>query len=437
MAFREFDAAVSRRSLLRGGAYLAAAGAFTGLPLGRMALAHDVSEAWPHVAARVEQFVSSGKVANIVAGFGWRADAPHSVARGALRFGKAPEAGLDSLYRIYSMTKPVTGMAVMICIEDGLISLDQPLGEILPAFAEMRVLKRPDGPLDETVPAERPITIRHLLTHTAGLGYDVVSKGPLRDALFANGIVSGQVSRIPIPGFPNATPAPGLAAWADRLAKLPLIAQPGTKWSYSCSLDLLGRVIEVASGKAFDAFLQERIFDPCGMTSTWFRVPASEVERLADNYGVLNGVPLPIDPAASSIYLDQPPIIWGGSGLVSSPRDYDRFLEMLLGYGTIGGKHVMGADAVRVGTSNLLPDGADTTGTYVAGEGFGAGGRVSGRSYGWGGAAGTLASVDFDRQLRATLFTQYMPSEAFPIRQEFQAALAQDLGAARGTATLG
>ena len=217
--------------------------------------------------------------------------------------------------------------------------------------------------------------------------------------------------------------------FADRLAKLPLVLQPGTKWSYSVGLDLLGRVIEVASGMAFDEFLRTQIFEPAGMTSTFFTVPESDVARFTTNYGIMNNTPLPMDPARASIYLDEPPFPFGGAGLVSSARDYDRFLTMLLGYGMIDGKRVMGELAVRVGTSNLLPATATTEGTWVEGQGFGAGGRVTDGAYGWGGAAGTVAFVNFKAGLRATLMTQYMPSEAYPIHTGFPAAVGKDLAA--------
>jgi CubicO group peptidase (beta-lactamase class C family) len=293
------------------------------------------------------------------------------------------------------------------------------------------VLVKPDGPLDETVPANKPITIRMLLTHTSGLGYNIISKGPLQKAYNDAGLTGAPVSKLPIPGLPNPTPAPSLADFADRLAELPLMYQPATKWSYSCSLDLLGRVIEVVSGMEFEAFLKKRIFEPCGMTSTFFQVPASEAGRLTDNYGILNGNAFPIDPGASSIFLDAPTLKNGGGGLVSSPKDYDRFLRMLLGYGRLDGKFVMSENAVRVGTSNLIPAGVDTKGTFVDGQGHGAGGRATPTSFGWGGAAGTLASVDFELGLRSCLWTQYMPSEAYPIRDEFVAAMEKDLAPMR------
>lgn len=423
-------AALSRRALLRGGAMLGAGATLAGLPFGRAALAH--AGHWPSVIALAEEHVSARKVANMVAVLGWQQRAPDVIARGTLAIGQAAPAGIDSLYRIYSMTKPITGMAAMALIEDDRLALDQPLAEILPAFADMKVQKTYDGSITDLEPAERPITIRHLLTHTAGLGYSIVQKGPIRAAYERAGAVPGQVTRLPLGAvFGRGEPAASLEAFADNLARLPLVAQPGTRWSYSVSLDLLGRVIEVVAGKPFDVFLKERLFDPLGMTSTWFRVPPGEAGRLTTNYGVMNGRLVPLDPARVSVFLDAPAFPFGGAGLVSSPRDYDRFLQMLVGYGQVGGKRVLSEAAVRLGTSNLLPDGVSTRGTFAEGSGFGAGGRVGlgdqAGTFGWGGAAGTVAFADLRRGLRAALFTQYMPSEAYPIHGAFPAAVVKDL----------
>ena len=433
MAYREFDTPqMSRRALLRGGAWLTAGAALAGHPMGRMAVAQGAPAAWPNVSALVEKYVSERKVANIVATLGWGQREAQTIARGTLALGGQTPAGADSLYRIYSMTKPITGMAAMTLIDEGKLGLDQPIAELLPAYAKMTVQKTYDGSITDVVPAERPITVRMLMTHTAGLGYGIIQKGAIKTYYEQNGLVPGQVSRLPIPGLGRTTAVQGLDVFADRLAKAPLVLQPGSKWSYSTGLDLLGRVIEVASGQKFDAFLKERIFDPAGMTSTFFTVPESEVGRFTTNYGVLNGALLPMDPARASIYLDVPPFPMGGAGLVSSPRDYDRFLRMLLGYGTIDGKRVMSELAVRVGTSNLLPETATIEGTWVEGQGFGAGGRVTDGSYGWGGAAGTVAFVNFKAGLRANLMTQYMPSEAYPIHEGFPEAVIKDLAAMQG-----
>ncbi|MEX0342899.1 MAG: serine hydrolase domain-containing protein [Erythrobacter sp.] len=430
MAYRSFDTPqMSRRALLRGGAWLTAGAALAGTPMGRMAIAKDAPVQWTNVSAMVEKYVAERKVANMVATLGWGLRDPLHIARGTLALGGPKQVDADSLYRIYSMTKPVTGMAAMMLIDEGKLGLDQPIAELMPAYAKMQVQKTYDGSLTDLVPAERPITVRQLLTHTAGLGYNIVQKGPISAAYTEQGLIPGQVSRLPIPGLGRGQAVAGLDTFADRLAKLPLVLQPGTKWSYSVSLDLLGRVIEVASGMAFDEFLRTQIFEPAGMTSTWFTVPESQVGRFTTNYGIMNNTPLPMDPAKASIYLDEPPFPFGGAGLVSSPRDYDRFLQMLLGYGKIDGKRVMGEAAVRVGTSNLLPATATTKGTWVEGQGFGAGGRVTDGAYGWGGAAGTVAFVNFKANLRATLMTQYMPSEAYPIHTGFPAAVAKDLAA--------
>ncbi|MBY6217281.1 serine hydrolase domain-containing protein [Qipengyuania aquimaris] len=436
MAFREFDTPqLSRRALFRSGAWLAAGTAAAGIPGASRLLAHDVGHAFPELAKLTSRYVREGKVANLIVALGrGQEDMAHTVGAGTLAFGSDAEVGLDTLYRIYSMTKPITGMATMMCIEDGHFGLDTPLAEILPAFADMQVLRSPDGALDDTVPAETQITIRHLLTHTAGLSYIIDAKGPLLGEFVKQGLVGGRVSRMPIPGLPQVTPAPSLEAFADRLAELPLVAQPGTEWIYSASLDLLGRVVEVASGMSYQDFLRTRIFEPCGMTSTYWAVPDSERARMTTNYGFLGTMPIPVDPGPSSVFLDEPAFPAGGGGLVSSPRDYDRFLRMLLGYGKLGTVQVMESDTVRTGVSNLLPAGVDTAGTWIAGQGFGAGGRSTNGQFGWGGAAGTLAAVDFNLEMRTGLYTQYMPPETYPIREEFIAALTADLQAVAAAA---
>lgn len=433
MAYRDFATPqMSRRALLRSGAWLAAGASLAGGPLAGLARARETATGWPAVTALIEKYAGARKVANMVATLGWGDRTPQVISQGMLAIGGATRAGPDSLYRIYSMTKPITGMAAMILIDEGKLDLDQPLAEVLPAYAGMMVQKTYDGSVTDLVPAERPITMRMLLTHTAGLGYGIVQKGPIRELYEERGLIPGQVSRIPIPGLSRGTPVQGLATFADRLAKVPLVLQPGTRWSYSVALDLMGRVIEVASGQSFDAFLKERIFDPAGMASTWFTVPDSEVGRLTTNYGILMGTPIPLDPAASSIFLDAPAFPMGGAGLVSSPRDYDRFLQMLLGLGRIDGKQVMSEAAVRLGTSNLLPETASTRGTWIDGQGFGAGGRSADGAYGWGGAAGTVAFVSYKAGLRASLMTQYMPSDAYPIHEAFPEAVLADLAAMKG-----
>jgi CubicO group peptidase (beta-lactamase class C family) len=439
MAFRDFETPqLSRRSLLRSGALLGAGAALGGLPLGRAAFAQGAAK-WTGVAKLANDYVAARKVANVVAALGLGQLDPDLVAAGDLALGREAPAGIDSLYRIYSMTKPITGMAAMLLIDEGKLGLDQPLADILPAFSSMMVQKTYDGSIIDLEPAKRPITIRNLLTHTAGLGYSIIQKGPIKTAYEDAGLIPGQVSKLPIASaFARGKSVGSLAAFADGLAKMPLIAQPGTRWSYSVALDLMGRVIEVASGQPFDAFLKQRIFEPTGMDSTFFQVPASELGRLTTNYGIVEGQLVPIDPPTQSIYADPPPFPMGGAGLVSSARDYDRFLRMLAGYGKIDGKRVMSELAVRVGTSNLLPEGVETKGTFADSAGFGAGGRVGlgdqAGTFGWGGAAGTAAFVDFRHDVRATMMTQYMSPTPYPLTDEFTKAVRADLMAMSGGA---
>jgi CubicO group peptidase (beta-lactamase class C family) len=387
---------------------------------------------YPMLKAQIDGYVATKKAAGAIAAIGHGLAKPDIISAGTIALGDKTQVDIDTLFRIYSMTKPITGMAAMILIGEGKMKLDQPIADFLPEFREMRVLTDPEKSLD-SVPAKTQITVRHLLTHTAGLGYSIVTKGPLLRAYLDNGITPGAISKMKIPGIDTGAPTPDLKTFAQRLAKLPLIAEPGTKWVYSISLDLLGRVIEVASGMEFEAFLKTRIFGPLKMTSTYFTVPQSEVKRFASNYGVFNGALIPIDPAGSSVYLDKPALPSGGGGLVSSTRDYDRFLAMLLNGGSLDGIRIMSRKTAALGMSNLLPEGADIKGTWIEGLHFGAGGRVgtgaTAGSFGWGGAAGTSAFVHTKKKIRATGMIQYMPSNAYAFQADFPKWVLADLGA--------
>lgn len=406
----------------------------------------DPPSRWPGLERLLRDYVDTGKVANMVIGPGISYSNTDFMALGNTSFTSGVPATHHTLYRIYSMTKPITGMAVMKLIEDGLLTLDTPLADVLPAFARMQVQKVYDGPntADNLEPAVRPITIRHCLTHTAGLGYSIVQQGPLSEAMRDTGVVPGLVTRLQnAPGF-RGTAVPSLELFADRLAALPLVYQPGTRWSYSTGLDLLGRVIEVVSGQSFDAYLQQHFFDPLGMTSTFFQVPRSEAHRLAASYFVIGDTLVPIDLPEDSIFLDPPPFPFGGSGLVSSARDYDRFLRMLTGEGAVDGKRVLLPQTVALATSDLLPDTLRPGGGFSTGGrdfGFGAGGLV-GRGdaeglFGWFGAAGTCGLVNQKTGLLQTLMTQYMPSTAYPLPNDFPVAAAADLAGYRAGRSAG
>ena len=436
---------MDRRTLLtRSGAF--GSGALLGGVLPRALLAQgglpppDLSG----VRRIVDSYVSSRRVPNMVIAVGRGQQRPDFVARGNTSLITRTPVDADTLYRIYSMTKPVTGMAAMMLVDEGKIGLDQPVAEILPAFTDMQVQRVYDGPIrpDNLERAVRPITMRHLLTHTAGLGYSIVQEGPIARAYSEAGLVPALVSRAQADGSSGAlgdlggTPAPSLAEFVDRLATMPLVLQPGTRWSYGVGLDLMGRIIEIVSGMPFDAFLRTRIFEPCGMASTGFQVKAGDVGRFTANYLVAGTTLVPIDLAESSVYLDPPPFPFGGAGLVSSPRDYDRFLQMLVGRGAIDGRRVMSEAAVALGTSDLLPDTLAADDEFAATAGYGAGGLVGKGAqaglYGWSGAAGTVGMVHMgsgaETGWRTSLFTQYMPGQAYGLQTELIAELMRFAG---------
>lgn len=420
----------SRRRFLGYGGALAVAGVSTAFLPARL-WAKAAAEKYPTIKAQFDSYVSSGKLPGLLASIGQGSAAADVVAVGTIAQGNNTPVNSDSLWRVYSMTKPVTGIAAMILVGEGKMTLDQPIADFIPEFANMQVLTDPDSSLD-AVPAKNQITVRHLLTHTAGLGYGIITKGPLLKLYNDQGINPAVFSRFPIPGQPVPAPTPDLKTFAERVAKLPLIAEPGTKWSYSISLDLLGRVIEVASGMDFETFLKTRIFEPLKMNSSYFQVPASETKRFVTNYAPMNGILFPVDPAPTSIYLDKPAFAFGGAGLVCSAHDYDRFLHMIQNGGELDGAQIMSAETVRVATSNLLPAGVKTEGTFIAGAGNGAGGRVGvgefEGTFGWGGAAGTVAFVDTKRKLRAVCMAQYVPSNAYPFHEQFAEWVLKDVG---------
>ncbi len=401
-----------------------------------------VSAMLPGTQALFDSYVNSGKMPGIAGAFGIGDRAPVFIDAGRVAEGDtASAAGPDSLWRVYSMTKPITAMAAMILIEEGKLGLDDPLAKYIAAFAHMRVLTNPDNSLASR-PATRPITIRNLLTHTAGLGYNIIIKGPLLKEYERQGILPAAVNAQMEPMMRARRPGT-LKAFAERVATLPLIAEPGTKWSYSIGLDVLGRVIEVASGQSLETFLQTRMFGPLGMTSTYWQVPASQVGRLATNYAFIGDNRVVLDPAKTSVFLQPPSFPYGGAGLVMSARDYDRFLHMLQNGGTLDGVTIMKPATVALAMSNLLPEGVTfggiaggTGGTNAAVPmGFGAGGSVyladkpgglSKGTYGWGGAAGTIAWVDPVRHIRATVMVNYFPADKWPTREQIPAALAKD-----------
>jgi len=412
------------------------------VPLAAPAAAPAAASALPATQALYASYIATNKMPGIVGAFG-AGDSPTmfiSAGKIATDANAAP-AGPDSLWRVYSMTKPITAMAAMILIEEGKMKLDEPVSDFLPAFKTMRVQLN-ENTVDSR-PAVRPITIRNLLTHTAGLGYNIITKGPLLQLYMDKGLTPGQVNAAMEVDARKTRPA-SLQEFANRVATVPLIADPGTKWSYSIGLDLMGAVIEKASGMRFEAFVQQRIFDPLKMKSSYWSVPASEVGRLSTNYAFLPGDKLfALDPAATSAYLSSPSFPYGGAGLVMSARDYDTFLHMLQNYGELDGVRIMKPETAKLAMSNLLPAGVEfggvagaTGGTAGPKMGFGAGGSVvledkansmGVGTYGWGGAAGTAAWVNPVKKIRGTIMVNYFPADKWPIRDETVKSLISDM----------
>ncbi|MDE0727135.1 MAG: serine hydrolase [Alphaproteobacteria bacterium] len=282
----------------------------------------------------------------------------------------------DTIFRIYSMTKPITAVAAMICYEDGQFQLDDPIAKFLPEFAEMRVWdgnhNSPNGELN-TVPAEGYITVRHLLTHTAGFSYEFMQAGPV-EAYYRKHKITFNPSR-------QTEGGTDLAAITSRLAIAPLVRQPGSSWGYSVSIDVLGRLIEVWSGQSLDRYFDERIFQPLGMTDTAFHVAGDKLDRFAACYepseggglGRLNstdavirksdGIGLKLsDAPVGSRYTQMPETLSGGGGLTGTIGDYGRFCQMLLQKGELDGQRILGRKTVEFVAVNHLPGNQDMAG---------------------------------------------------------------------------
>lgn len=425
-----------RRQMLAALAAAAAAPAAAQLPFGRRPapLRHEAAQ------SLIDAYVQQGRVPGaVVALMEPGAHRPVFLTAGVTDFGGSLKVSPDTQWRIYSMSKPVTAWAVMQRIASGDLGLDQPIAEILPEYARMRVAVDPAKGL-ESRPATRLITVRHLLTHTAGFSYAINGNGPLEREYRRLGIQPGSV-----PGFlqPGDGPLPDVRAMSSFLASLPLALEPGTAWKYSVSLDVAGALLEKLTGESLDDVLQRQLFGPLGMNDTgfWARRPA----RLAGNYlwidqktGKPADTPTPLMPVEKDGFTSRPRLLSGGGGLVSSARDYARFAQMVLNAGSFGGRQIVPAGTAQLALSNLLPPGIFFEGR----NGFGAGGRLAlfdtrergasgpiggpALSYGWGGAAGTLFVVDRVRQFAMVAMLQFMPTGRFPFEPDMRLALARD-----------
>ncbi|CAB4644020.1 unannotated protein [freshwater metagenome] len=341
----------------------------------------------------------------------------------------------DTIYRIYSMTKPICAVAAMILWEEGLFEMHDQVKWFIPSFANQKVFRSGTLTAPRYEPVTEPMEMWHLFTHTAGLTYGFVYSNPV-DQMYRNA------------GFEWGVPRDAsLADICDQLAELPLMFQPGTEWAYSMSIDIIGRVVEVLSGMSLGEFMKKRIFDPLGMTDTAFHCDADKADRLAALY-----VPNPADKkilrndATGAGALHEPKAHLGGGGLVSTTSDYLKFAEMLRNGGEYNGVQILSPRTVAFMASNHLPDNADLTAfgrplfaeTAFDGVGFGLSmsvtidpvkAKVPGSvgDYGWGGAASTNFTVDPKEDLVYMIMTQLMPSSTWPLRPQLKQLVHQAL----------
>ena len=328
--------------------------------------------------------------------------------------------GRDTVVRIYSMTKPLTSVALMMLYEEGRFQLDDPIAAVLPCFAEMRVFTGEGAP---PVPADRPITYRDLLTHTSGLTYGFMD-GPVA-AMYRDGGVDFQTA--------DAT----LADVVERAAAMPLVAQPGAAWNYSIATDVLGHLVAVHAGQPFETFLRGRVLLPLGMTDTGFRVTEAQLPRFAANYARGRDGPAALidDPATSRFRETR--LASGGGGLVGTIGDYMRFCRFLLGRGALDGVRLLGRKTIDLMMANHLGGDMAAMGqarfseSNYSGIGFGLGFAVmldpaaaqivgTPGECSWGGAASTAFWVDPAEDMAVVLFTQLTPSSTYPIRRELR-----------------
>ncbi|MFI5961868.1 serine hydrolase domain-containing protein [Streptomyces asoensis] len=332
----------------------------------------------------------------------------------------------DTLYRIYSMTKPVTSVAALILVEEGALGLDDPVADHLPEFAEQRVHTGGPGDGPSTRPARRPLLVRHLMTHTAGLTFAFYHCHPV-DALYREAGLESAV-----------LPGTDLAGTVAAYARLPLQFEPGTQWNYSVATNVLGRIIEVVSGRPLDEFVTDRILRPLGMRDAGFQVTDEQAGRLAELYGDTDAGG--IEPIPGLPLHGRPRFLSGSGGMVATAYDVHRFSELLRRRGELDGVRLLAPATVDLMTRNHLPGGVDlrTFGSRPAhdepgndGVGFGLGVSVvidpsrtqapTGLgTYGWSGVATTTFWVDPSRDLSVQFLTQLRPRKSLKLYPELK-----------------
>ena len=374
------------------------------------------------------RYIDAGKLAGVLTLVARRGQVAYLEAQGHLEIERRRPVTPDSIWRIYSMTKPVTSVGLMMLYEEGRFQLDDPVHRFVPAWQNLRVYVGGNYPTFKTAPAARPMTIRDLLSHTSGLTYGFMERTNV-DAAYRKLGVADQTRS----GYT-------LQDMVDTLAELPLEFSPGTAWNYSVSTDVVGHLIEVISGQRLDVYLRERVLGPLGMRDTSFVLEDAHVPRFAANYERQGDGSLKmIDNPDQSNYQKRT-FFSGGGGLLSTAPDYFRFTSMLQNMGELDGVRLLGRKTVELMTMNHLPGGQDLTElaqagmfteTAYAGVGFGLGFSVmqsparaqilgSPGEFAWGGAASTAFWIDPVEDLIVIFMTQLMPSSSYPLRRELR-----------------
>jgi CubicO group peptidase (beta-lactamase class C family) len=374
------------------------------------------------------RYVEPGKIAGCQVLVARHGTVAHFASYGARDRERGEPVGDDTIWRLYSMSKPITGVALLTLYERGMFQLDDPVHRFIPAWRDLKVRERtPDGKR-QLVDPEQPMTVRDVMMHMSGIGYALDNSGITVDML-----------RTP----PAARLGKGatLETLTDRLAEVPLRFHPGTRWLYSYSTDVCGRLVEILSGQRFDDYLRTTLFEPLGMADTGFAVGDDQVDRFAACYTRDDQKNLVLlDDPQTSRYRRPATFLSGGGGLVATTADYMRFCQMLLNGGELDGKRILSRKTVELMASNHLPGGGELSDfalpggygevgfrgmgfglTVAVGKGPTATGVVgSPGEYMWGGAASTIFWIDPAEDLFAIFATQLIPSGTFNFRAQLK-----------------
>jgi len=374
----------------------------------------------------MQRYVDEAKVAGILAMAARYGQVMYAKCFGMMDIEAGKPMQFDTLFRIYSMTKPITSVAMLMLYEEGHFQLTDPVSRFIPEFEDLRVLVKATESGIELADLKQPVTIWHLLTHTSGLGYGL-DQSDLLNRMYHERLW---------PFFAHQSDAT-LEEMVREVTRLPLAHQPGSAWRYSVATDVLGYLVQVISGMPFDDFLKQRIFEPLGMADTGFYVPGTKIVRLAANYGPgENGGLGLVDAPATSQYARPTRAPLGGVGLVSTAADYMRFAQMLLNKGELDGVRLLGRKTVELMTTSHYQPLGDLL--FEDHSGFGLGVMVledvaksrrlgSAGTYAWAGSATTFFWVDPQEHLIGLLMLQFLPIGTYPVLLDFQVAVYQSI----------